>query len=246
MLVKFNVTSKRIDTIIIKITFLRGITVDSRPLWKIYSLRKVPASLFCWGLLFPPCHSGTVFDCGDGVSHTVPVYEGYWLPHATQRMDLAGRDLTKYMMRILTERGYSFTTTAEREIIRDIKEKLAYVALDFEHELQESETSDKFEELYMVCYGLKFVELLLWSNTALTSPLGKDEILSLVIPQLPDGQSIRVANERFRCPEVLFNPSMLGMDMVGIHESIYNCIKKCDIDIRKDLLENILLSGTTH
>ena len=84
------------------------------------------------------------------MSHTVPVYEGYWLPHATQRMDLAGRDLTRYMMRILKEQGYSFTTTAEMEIIRDIKEKLAYVALDFEKELQESETSNKFEELYMV------------------------------------------------------------------------------------------------
>ena len=91
-----------------------------------------------------------MFDCGDGVSHTVPVYEGYWLPHATQRMDLAGRDLTRYMMRILKEQGYSFKTTAEMEIIRDIKEKLAYVALDFEQELQESETSNKFEELYMV------------------------------------------------------------------------------------------------
>lgn len=94
--------------------------------------------------------TGTVFDCGDGVSHTVPVYEGYWLPHATQRINLAGRDLTRYMNRILTERGYSFTTTAEMEIIRDIKEQLAYVALDFERELEESETSNKCEELYMV------------------------------------------------------------------------------------------------
>ena len=79
------------------------------------------------------------------------MYEGYWLPHATQRMNLAGRDLTKYMMRILMERGNSFTTTAETEIIRDIKEKLSYVALDFDREVRESETSDKCEELYMVC-----------------------------------------------------------------------------------------------
>ena len=66
-------------------------------------------------------------------------------------MNLAGRDLTKYMMRILMERGNSFTTTAETEIIRDIKEKLSYVALDFDREVRESETSDKCEELYMVC-----------------------------------------------------------------------------------------------
>ena len=148
--------------------------------------------------------TGLVLDSGDDVTHIVPVYEGYPIPHAVESVGLAGRDVTDSLMRQLNSRGYPFYTAAEREIVRSVKEKMLYVKTDNWNE----EIADN-NETY----------------------------------ELPDGQKLNLGKERFNCPEILFNPSLLRSELDGMHEMVNRSIRKCDFELYKDLIYNIVLAG---
>merc|ERR1740121_1510611 len=154
--------------------------------------------------------SGIVIDSGDAVTYTVPVNEGYTITHAIVRLNLAGREMTEHLMQLLNERGYSFTTTNERELVREIKEQHCFVSTNFDDDLATANNrSGDMERTF----------------------------------EMPDGTIIRLSSERFRCPEVLFRPSNLGNTDKGIHESLFASVNKCNMDLRKDMYENIVLAG---
>ena len=155
--------------------------------------------------------TGIVLDCGDGVSHTVPIYEGYSLNHAVQRLDVAGRDLTDYFQKLLHELGYSFNSSAGREIARDMKEKICFVAEDYNAALESAATSAQTDQTY----------------------------------ELPDGSIVTVGDQRFRAPEALFRPSLLGREDAGVGQLVYNSIRQCDVDCRREMFGNVVLSGGT-
>lgn len=110
----------------------------------------------------------------------------------------------------MTERGIVLNSPADIEIVRDIKEKVCLVALDYEAALKQSQDSSSFEKNY----------------------------------ELPDGKVITIGSERFKCPEYLFKPlEMNGRKLDSIQDMTYESIIECDIDIRRDLYQNIILSG---
>ncbi|XP_069017670.1 uncharacterized protein [Embiotoca jacksoni] len=153
-------------------------------------------------------YTGVVLDSGDGVSHSVPVFGGYCLPHAVQRFPLAGADVTVHLKKLLQEQGVVMRTTAEQEIVREMKEKCCCVALHYEAELSRAGLS---------CREVQYT--------------------------LPDGQVVALGSERFRAPEILFKPELIGRDHYGMHESVFKSILSSDIDLRRCFLGNIVLSG---
>uniref|UniRef100_A0A0K8TTV7 Putative actin-like protein n=1 Tax=Tabanus bromius TaxID=304241 RepID=A0A0K8TTV7_TABBR len=149
--------------------------------------------------------TGVVLDSGDGVTHSVPIYEGFAMPHSIMRVDIAGRDVTRYLRALIRKEGFNFRTTAEFEIVRSIKEKTCYLA---------------------------------------SNPQKEENIeVEKVNYTLPDGNTLDIGPARFRAPEVLFRPDLLGEECEGIHEVLIYSITKSDMDLRKMLYQNIVLSG---
>lgn len=159
--------------------------------------------------------TGLVVDSGDGVSHTVPVYEGFSIPHAVLKNYIAGRTITAHMLNLLQADGISEQggKSAWMQIVRSIKEKLCYVSLNPEEDQKTAGASTEIQKTY----------------------------------ELPDGSTVNVNSPRFMAPEALFNPGLIkeGDETPGMHTMAFNSIQECDVDIRKDLYENVILSGGT-
>jgi actin-related protein len=156
--------------------------------------------------------TGLVCDAGDGVSHTIPVYEGYCIPHAIKKMEIAGRVLTKWSRDLLQTIGETFNSAAEMEIVKEIKEKTAFVAQDYDAELAAAAGDSS-------------------KNMAYT---------------LPDKRVMTIPAEvRMKIPELLFKPNLMGKECDSIQMLCWSSISDSDIDVRKELAKNIILSGGT-
>ncbi|XP_054163728.1 actin-related protein 2-like isoform X1 [Oppia nitens] len=105
-------------------------------------------TLYAQGLM-----TGVVVDIGDGVTHICPVYEGYALPHLTRRLDIAGREVTRYLTKLLLLRGYAFNHTADFETVRMLKEKLCYIAYNCEQEQRLAQETTFLTETYTLPDG---------------------------------------------------------------------------------------------
>ncbi|XP_065919285.1 alpha-centractin-like [Dysidea avara] len=150
--------------------------------------------------------TGLVLDSGDGVTHSVPIYEGFALPHSIMRSDVAGRDVTRYLQLLLRREGYIFNSSSEFEIVKSIKESVCHISAN-------SQKDEQQRDAETVEYSL------------------------------PDGSNISIGRAKYRAPELLFQPYLIGEESKGIHEVLYYSIRKSDMDLRKIFYSNIVLSG---
>jgi len=161
-------------------------------------------------------YGGVVLDSGDGVTHAVPVYDGVTPDNLIKRLNVAGRHMTAYLIKLLQVRGYAFNRSADFDTVRQIKEKYCYVGYDLEVERK-----------------------LALETTCLISKYQLPDGKSIGVPV------VKMDRERYEAPELLFNPSLGGeCDDLGVDKMIYNMIQKeAAIELRTTFYKHIVLSG---
>lgn len=175
-------------------------------------------TLYAQGLL-----EGVVLDSGDGVTHAVPVIEGAVLPPeagkgGTQRLNLAGRHVTRYLQKKLEQSGYGFSLDSDMDLLRDIKENCCFVSCDIALDTHLANNTTFLNKEYRLPDGQK----------------------------IGDSNKIMLSRERFEASECLFDPSLAGQDEArGMSDLIFDCINGSSMDNRKQLYRHIVLSGGT-
>ncbi|CAB4275480.1 unnamed protein product [Prunus armeniaca] len=193
-------------------------------------------TLYAQGLL-----TGLVIDSGDGVTHVVPVVDGYSFPHLTKRMNVAGRHITSYLVDLLSRRGYAMNRTADFETVREIKEKLCYIR----NVVELIDCTNYYIQFHVVMITKGSINWDLRHHTCEELHLSYFHVCHcvLAVTPLPDGRVIKVGTERFQAPEALFTPELIDVEGDGMADMVFRCIQEMDIDNRMMLYQHIVLSG---
>lgn len=177
--------------------------------------------------------TGCVLDSGHGVTTCVPICDGFALPHAITRMDVAGDEITSYFQLLLRKAGITFHTSAEMETVRMMKEKLC--------EYRIGKNKSKVGTSALAGMGSSLSSTI-GSSSAIT---GEDDPNMSQKYSLPDGTELKIASARMEAPEVLFDPTLIGLEYRGIQHCVLDAIAKADLDLRRDLYRTIVISGGT-
>ncbi|KPI89168.1 putative actin-related protein 2 [Leptomonas seymouri] len=174
---------------------------------------------------------GVVVECGEGLTHCTPIFDGIVLTTAQRRLDLGGRDVTNRVKRLLCGHQGGLRRGAASK--NDLLMSSAHAA---PHPAVLGGVDDAFRQLKeRHCYVS--VDPRLDQHLArATNALQRTCVL-------PDGAICRLGAERFTAPEVLFDPSLMDVDSPGISAVLWESIEAADVDVRKVLYESIVLSG---
>lgn len=160
--------------------------------------------------------TGTVVDSGDGVTHIIPVAEGYVIGSCIKHIPIAGRDITYFIQQLLREREAGIPPEQSLETAKAIKERFSYVCPDIVKEFNKYDTDPA-----------KWIKRYDSVNSISKQPFAVD-----------------VGYERFLGPEIFFHPEFANADFTTpISEVVDDVIQNCPIDARRGLYKNIVLSG---